>query len=136
MKLMRWSLRLSARLTNLLDGYPAIGLNKDDPKIIFEAPMPATISRGDLLLKSFFGWLYVMIPHMFLLYFRMIFTYFVLIGVWFQILFTGKVSEGNFEYVVGLFRWSTRLSMYYGLWMSDKYPPFNGKPDPDQAPIS
>lgn len=136
MKLLRWNLRLSARLTNLLDGYPAIGLNKEDPKIIFEAPMPSTISRGNLLLKSFFGWIYVIIPHGFLLYFRMIFTYILLVFVWFEILFKGKVSEGNFEYVVGMFRWSTRLSMYYGLWISDKYPPFNGRPDPEQAPIS
>ena len=49
-----------------------------------------------------------------------------LIAVWlnfFVVLFTGHSSKGMHNFVVGMLRWSTRVTAFmYGL--TDKYPPF------------
>lgn len=131
-KLINWELRLIARMSNLLDGYPALGMNKTDEKVIFEAVRPEKLSVGDLILKTLFGYIYVGIPHGIAMGIRGIGTIFVMFIAWWVILFTGKLPESMFNYIIGYYRWSIRLSMYYGFWMSDKYPPFNGQPDPEQ----
>lgn len=132
-KLLRWNLRLSARIYNLSDGYPAFGLNAQDENTEFEVAYPEKLSQGDLILKILFGFIYVLIPHAVVLAFREIATYFVIFIAWFAVLFGGKYPQGMHEFVVGTIRWSTRLTMYMGLFMTDKYPPFNGKPDADEA---
>ncbi|MDP6908716.1 MAG: DUF4389 domain-containing protein, partial [Flavobacteriales bacterium] len=71
-KLMRWQIRVNARLYNLVDGYPAFWLDGTDEFTSLEIPYPESLGRGHLLLKSFFGWLYCIVPHVFVLYFRMI----------------------------------------------------------------
>lgn len=132
-KYIRWNTRLSASLMNLVDGYPAFGLDSEHPNVVFEVEYPDELSRGDLLLKAFFGFIYVIIPHVFVLYFRMIATMVVNAIAFWVVLFTGNYPEGMHKFVVETLRWSTRLNLYYGNWMSDKYPPFNGRPDEDQA---
>lgn len=47
----------------------------------------------------------------------------VIIGV-FVVLFTGQWSEGLRDFVVGVFRWSTRVHAYF-LLLTDDYPPFS-----------
>ena len=54
--MINWNARLSAVLLNMADGYPAIGLNQNHPNVKFEMTLPESLSRGDLLLKVFFGW--------------------------------------------------------------------------------
>ena len=78
-------------------------------------------------MKTFFGLLYVGIPHMFCIIFYTIAVMFVSIYVWFAILFTGKYPEGAFEFIKGLTRWQLRVNAYWMLYMTDKYPPFTGK---------
>jgi hypothetical protein len=113
------------------DGYPQIGMNKTDEKVIFEAVRPEKLSAGNLLLKTLFGWAYIGIPHGLAIAIRGIGTSFVMFIGWWVILFTGKLPENMFNYITGYYRWSIRLAMFYGLWMSDQYPPFNGQPDPE-----
>lgn len=122
--LMRWRARLQARMWNLVDGYPAFGIDSKDENIVLEVPYPEKLSRGTLLLKLFFGWLYVIIPHVFVLYFLILGAMFVLFINWFSILFTGKVSKSLHDYLVGVLRWSNRLGLYMGN-MTDTYPPFS-----------
>jgi hypothetical protein len=38
-----------------------------------------------------------------------------------------------FKFNVGTQRWSMRISLYMAYLMSDVYPPFNGRPDEEQA---
>ncbi len=131
-KLMRWNTRLSAVLMNLVDGYPGIGLEKDHPNVEFDIKYPESLSRGDLILKVLFGWLYVAIPHFFALFFRMILTYIYIFIAWWTVLFTGNYPENMHKFNVGTLRWAMRLQVYLVYLMHDKYPPFNGKPDEEQ----
>ncbi|MGB0886478.1 MAG: DUF4389 domain-containing protein [Vicingaceae bacterium] len=125
-KFRLWELRVNARLLNLSDGYPAFGLDAKDDSVTFEMEYPESLSRGNLLLKAFFGFFYVLIPHIFILYFRIIGVYVVVFIAWWAVLFTGKYPKGMFDFVVGTFRWFMRLGLFMGN-MSDTYPAFTGK---------
>lgn len=125
--LMRWSLRVNARYYNLLDGYPSFGTKGHDEGIELEVPYPETLSRGKLILRTLFGWLYCYIPHVFLLFFRLVWLSIVLFLNFWVVLFTGKMPQSFHESVVAYFRWTTRLGLYASN-MTDVYPPFNGRP--------
>jgi hypothetical protein len=118
----RWSLRVTARIFNLADGYPQFGLEGKDDKTNFELPF-WQISRGQMLLRAFFGFLYAGIPHVLCLYFRMIGTYFLTI-------FSFPADWHRFN--TGTFRWAARLNLYL-CWLYRDYPPFAGRPDPKQG---
>ncbi len=92
----------------------------------FSIEYPEKLSRGLLLLKTFFGWLYVLIPHGFLLFFYSIAACVVTFVAWWAILFTGKFPKGMFDFLVGYQRWSNRVNAYM-FFMTDVYPPFSGK---------
>ena len=44
---------------------------------------------------------------------------------WLAIIFTGKYPRGLFDFVVGVHRWSLRVSAYTSLLITDRYPPFS-----------
>ena len=128
-QLMRWKLRLNARLFNLSDGYPAFGLlGTDDEYTQFEVPYPEKISRSLVLLRFFFGVFFVGIPHGFLLFFRNLIGIFISIFAWFSVLISGKYPESLHDFMVGNIRWQYRVSLYLG-YMTDEYPPFSGRVD-------
>lgn len=80
-------------------------------------------SRGQLLLRLFFGWLYIGIPHLFLL---------AVVGIWsgiltfvtfWVVLFTGKFPESIFNFQIAYQNWSLRVeAVLYNL--VDGYPEF------------
>ncbi len=123
-KLIRWQARLSARQFNLIDGYPAFGLDAVDPAVVVDIPYPQSLSRGTLLLRLFFGFLYVIIPHGFVLFFLAIGVYVVLFIGWWIILFTGQLPVGMHNFLVGFLRWNQRVNLYMAN-MTDVYPPFS-----------
>jgi len=86
---------------------------------------PDRLSRGILLLKVFFGWLYVGIPHGFILWLYQIAVGIVTFIAFWALLFTGKFPKGMFDFVVGNMRWTFNVSTYMGL-LTDEYPPFSG----------
>lgn len=126
LKLRKWTLRVNARTSNMADGYPAFGLDSVDENTDIELPYPETLSRGLLILRYFFGIFYVYIPHMFLLMFRQIASSFLGFLAFWAILFTGKYPESWFNFNVGTMRWALRVDFYMS-YMTDTYPPFNGK---------
>lgn len=128
-KLQRWGLRVSARIYNLADGYPAFGMDGTDDKTVFDLQF-WQISRGQLLLRTFLGIFYAGIPHILALYVRMIATCFLGLFAFFAVLFTGKYPENWHRFNVGTMRWGTRLNLYLG-WLYRDYPPFAGRPDED-----
>lgn len=122
--LIRWQTRLNARLYNMADGYPAFGITATDDATKVEIPYPETLSRGLLLLKTFFGVIYVLIPHGFVLFFLTIGVYVCLFIGWWAILFTGKLPAGIHNFLTGFLRWNLRVGLYMQN-MTDTYPPFS-----------
>lgn len=88
---------------------------------------PERLSRGLVILKALFGWLYVGIPHGIILYFYGIAVGVVTFIAFWAILFTGRFPRGMFDFVVGYMRWSNNVTAYLGL-LRDEYPPFSGEP--------
>ena len=66
---LKWSVRLQARILNLSDGYPAFGMHATDEKTSVNIPYPQKLSQGLLLVRLFFQFFYVIIPHGFFLIF-------------------------------------------------------------------
>ena len=127
-KLIKWNVRLSARYYNLSDGYPAFGLNATDDYTNVEIEYPETISRGTTILRAFFGGIYVLIPHGFMLFIRSIGTLVLVFLAFWAVLFTGEYPKNWHEFNVGTLRWGIRVNLYLGN-MTDVYPPFSGKPE-------
>jgi hypothetical protein len=80
-------------------------------------------SRGQLLLRTFFGWLYIGIPHLVLL---------AVVGIWSAILtfitfwivlFTAKFPENIFSFQIRMQNWTLRLEAVLGN-LVDGYPAF------------
>ena len=124
--LFRWNLRLNASLGNLVDGYPAFGVSTKTEDVVLEAENPESISRGVLLLRMFFGVFYCIFPHMFILMFRNLWASILGFLAFWIVLFTGKFPASSHEFMVENYRWSTRVNLYMS-FMTDVYPPFNGK---------
>ncbi len=124
-KLFKWATRVNLRLYNLSDGYPAFGLDVEDEAFKLDIPYPETLSRGILLLRAFFGVFYVLIPHGFILFFRVLWTLILTFVAFWVVLFTGEYPKSWFEFNVGTLRWSLRVNLYMS-FMTDDYPVFSG----------
>jgi len=131
-KLLRWGIRLNARLFHLSDGYPAFGLEAEDERIDFAVPYPERVSRGLTLVRVLFGWLFVLIPHGFILGFRGIWVGILAFLAWWAVLFTARYPAGWHNWVVGQIRWQMRVSVYM-MFMTDQYPAFTGEQLPDEV---
>jgi Domain of unknown function (DUF4389) len=116
--LLRFSNRVTAYLALLDDRYPstdeeqAVHLNLDYPDA-------HQLNRWLPLVKWFLA-----IPHYIVLFFLGIGAVVAVIVAWFVIVFTGRYPESLFRYVVGVLRWSNRVTGYAFLLVTDTYPPF------------
>lgn len=120
----RWGMRVTAYLALMTDVNPPYSFESADSPVKLEIVYPEALSRGKLLLRTFFGWLYVGVPHGIILSALGALAEAILFICWFIILFTGKFPEGMFKLVVGYLRWSLRVGAYSG-FMTDEYPPFS-----------
>ena len=68
---------------------------------------------------------FLAIPHYIILFFLYIAAFFCVIAAWFAILFTGRYPKGLFDFIVGVGRWSNRVTAYAFVLTTDKYPPFS-----------
>ena len=84
---------------------------------------PNELNRWLPLVKWFLA-----IPHYIVLFFLDIAAVVVVVIAWFAILFTGRYPEGMFDFVVGVMRWSLRVTAYAFLLVTDRYPPFTLAP--------
>jgi hypothetical protein len=91
----------------------------DRHPVHFSVDYPQRLSRGLIFVK----WLLI-IPHIIVLYALSIAMSVVVFIAWFAILFTGRYPLGLFNFVVGVQRWSNRVSAYGIMLVTDKYPPF------------
>ncbi|HAS39445.1 MAG TPA: hypothetical protein DCS93_03160 [Microscillaceae bacterium] len=87
-------------------------------------------SRGQLLMRAFFGFFYILLPHGIMLMLLGIVGYFYsIIGI-FSVLFTGTYPESMFQFQVGLQRWNLRVSARM-LNLVDGTPPFGRDAEDD-----
>lgn len=125
-KMLRWRTRFYASIFNLVDGYPGIGPEGEHTHIHVNLRYPEQSSRTILLMRTFLGWLYVLIPHGFILFFRVIIGFFLTIVAFIAVLLHGDYPQSIHRFNVETMRWAFRVAAYM-LMLSDDYPPFNGK---------
>ena len=119
-ELARFGGRVFAYLSLLTDRYPS---TDDEQGVHVEIDYPnaeVDLNRWLPLVK----WV-LAIPHVFPLVLLWILTIPVLVGAWVAILLTGIYPRTLFDFVVGVFRWSLRVSAYALLLVTDRYPPFS-----------
>lgn len=126
----RWSARLYLSISGLVDGYPAFSLKAHpSDKFTFEVEYKEERSQGQLLLITFLGVYYILLPHYFVLLFVSIWSGILSwLGFW-SVLFTGKFPPQWHITIVNYYRWYYRVGLYYFLIIPDKYPPFSGLPE-------
>jgi len=118
--LTKFSTRVSVYLALLDDVYPSTD-EEQSVKIAIKYPdAEKDLNRWLPLVK----WI-MAIPHYIVLAFLGIAAFVVVIIAWFAILFTGRYPSGLFDFVVGVYRWSLRVSGYAFILVTDKYPPFS-----------
>jgi hypothetical protein len=117
--LTRFSTRVYAYSMLLSDEYPS---TDEEQAVHIDIPYPDVkeeLNRWLPLVK----WV-MAIPHYIVLLFLCIGVLVAVIIAWFAILFTGRYPKSLFDYVVGVLRWSLRVSVYAFLLTTDRYPPF------------
>jgi hypothetical protein len=91
-------------------------------------------SRGELILRTLFGYIYIAIPHGFLL---------GIVGIWYAIiefvkfwvvLFTGRFPESMFNFQLGYQNWSMRVNASISN-LVDGYPAFFPKGTSDKVKL-
>jgi hypothetical protein len=118
LQLLRFENRISAYLLLLNDQYPS---TDEEQYVHLDLPYPNArqLNRWLPLIK----WL-LAIPHYIVLFFLAIAALVAVIVAWFAILFTGRYPRDLFNFVVGVMRWSNRVTGYALVLVTDEYPPF------------
>ena len=123
----RWYNNVYAYYACLLrDEYPPFSSEQTTYPVTFDVEYPERLSRGWVVLKVLFGWLYAGIPHGIILCLYGIAVVIVTFIAFWAILFTARYPRGMFDFVVGFMRWSLNVTAYLGL-LRDEYPPFSSK---------
>jgi hypothetical protein len=119
-ELTRFGGRVGAYLALLTDRYPS---TVDEQSVHLEIDYPDVerdLNRWLPLVK----WL-LAVPHYVVLIPLWIGAVVAIVVAWFAILATGRYPKALFDYVVGVGRWSLRVSAYAFLLVTDRYPPFS-----------
>ena len=119
LQVLRFSNRVSAYLALLDDHYPS---TDEEQAVHLDFPYPDARQLNQWL--PLIKWL-LAIPHYFVLIFLGIGALGAIIIAWFAIVFTGKYPRSLFDFVVGVMRWSNRVTGYALALVTDEYPPFS-----------
>jgi hypothetical protein len=121
-ELTRFGARVGAYLALLTDRYPSTVAEQAVHVEIDYPDVERDLNRWLPLVK----WL-LAFPHYIVLAVLWIGAVFAIVAAWFAILVTGRYPQALFDYVVGVSRWSLRVSAYAFLLVTDRYPPFSLK---------
>jgi hypothetical protein len=121
-ELLRFQNRVGVYFALMDDRYPSTD-ERQSVRLDFPYPDATRLNRWLPLVK----WL-LAIPHYVALFFLYVGAVFALIGAWFAILFTGRFPRGIFDYLVGVGRWTNRVTAYAFILVTDDYPPFQLRP--------
>jgi Domain of unknown function (DUF4389) len=123
LELTRFSGRVAVYAALLDDRYPST----DEPQSLrLDVPYPDV--RTDLNRWMPLAKVFIAIPHYIVLVFLGFAAVVCIVIAWFAILFTGRYPRDLFDFVVGVGRWSVRVSAYAFLLATDRYPPFSLRP--------
>lgn len=120
----RYQWRVGSYVLFMRESYPAFEFSTvgpdpgTDPAHLSVEPAPK-LSRGLIFVK----WL-LAFPHYIVLFVLGIGVYVVAIIGFFAVLITGQWPDSLRNYIVGVVRWSNRVSVYVYL-VTDEYPPFS-----------
>jgi hypothetical protein len=115
-ELLRFQNRVGVYVALMDDRYPS---TEEHQSVRLEVPYPTRLNRGLPLVKWFLA-----IPHYVVLAVLYVGALFALIGAWFAILVTGRFPRALFNYLVGVGRWTNRVTAYAFMLVTDDYPPF------------
>jgi hypothetical protein len=119
LNLSRFTARVGAYALLLRDEYPSTD-EEQNVHLDFAYPDAQQLDRVLPLVK----WL-LAVPHGIVLFFLWIGAAVCVVIAWFAILFTGRYPRSLFDYVVGVNRWTWRVTAYAFLLITDQYPPFS-----------
>lgn len=119
MALTKFSTRVGAYIGLLTDEYPS---TDEEQSVHIEISYPDVKNELHPALPLV-KWL-LAIPHYIILCFLGIAAIVCVVIAWFAILFTSRYPRALFDFVVGVYRWSLRVSAYAFLLTTDRYPPF------------
>ena len=121
-ELLRFQNRVGVYVALMDDRYPS---TDEEQSVRLDVPYPdvARLNRGLPLVK----WL-LAIPHYIVLAFLTLGALVAIVIAWFAVLFTGRFPRGLFNYLVGVGRWSNRVTAYAFILVTDDYPPFQLRP--------
>jgi hypothetical protein len=123
LELLRFSNRIGVYLALMDDRYPS---TDEHQSVSLDFPYPDAkegLNRWLPLVK----WL-LAIPHYIVLIFLWLAALVCVIVAWFAILFTGRYPRGLFDFLVGVGRWTNRVTGYAFALVTDQYPPFRLSP--------
>lgn len=121
-ELTRFGARVGAYMALLTDRYPST-VSEQSVHLELDYPdVERDLNRWLPLVKSLLAF-----PHYIVLALLWIGAFFAIVAAWFAILVTGRYPQALFDYVVGVSRWSLRVSAYAFLLVTDRYPPFSLK---------
>jgi Domain of unknown function (DUF4389) len=119
LSLSRFLARVGAYALLLRDEYPSTD-EEQAVHLDFAYPDAQQLDRVLPIVKWFLA-----IPHWFVLCFLWIAAIVCVVIAWFAILFTGRYPRALFDFVVGVNRWTWRVTAYAALLITDEYPPFS-----------
>jgi hypothetical protein len=119
LEFFRFQQRIISYIYLLRDEYPSTD-EQQAVHLTIEYPESDKLNRALPLVKWFLA-----IPHVIILAFLGVVALVFVIIAWFAILFTGKYPRSLFNFVVGVMRWSIRVTAYAFLLTTDQYPPFS-----------
>jgi hypothetical protein len=123
LELLRFENRVGVYVGLLDDRYPS---TDEQQSVRLDFPYPDAkdgLNRWLPLVK----WL-LAIPHYVVLFFLGLAALVCVVLAWFAILFTGRYPRGLFDFVVGVARWTNRVTAYAFVLVTDEYPPFRLSP--------
>jgi Domain of unknown function (DUF4389) len=121
-ELLRFQNRVGVYVALMDDRYPSTD-ERQSVRLDVAYPDASGLKRGLPLVK----WL-LAVPHYVVLAVLYTGAVVAVVIAWFAILFTGRFPRSIFDYLVGVGRWTNRVTAYALLLMTDQYPPFRLRP--------
>lgn len=115
----RFSTRFGLYLGLVTDDYPSTD-EEQGVHLEIDYPDAMQLNRWLPLVK----WI-LAIPHYIILFVLTIISIVLIVISWFIILFTGNFPRGFHDFIVGVTRWTLRVTAYAFLLTTDEYPPFS-----------